>query len=93
MAKKYSKKASKKVEKAMHERKRGTLRSGRSGKKVTSRKQAIAIGLSEARQAGAKVPKRRSRRKSSSSRRKGSSRRRRSSGSRSSRKRSSKRRA
>jgi hypothetical protein len=93
MAKKYSKKASKKVEKAMHERKRGTLRSGRSGKKVTSRKQAIAIGLSEARQAGAKVPKRRSRRKSSSSRRKGSSRRRRSSGSRSSRKGSSKRRA
>jgi len=91
MARKYSKKASKKVEKAMHERKRGTLRSGRSGKKVTSRKQAIAIGLSEARQAGAKVPKRRSRRKSSS-RTKGSSRRRRSS-SRSSRKRSSKRRA
>lgn len=53
---KYSKKASKKVERAMHERKRGTLRSGRSGKKVTSRKQAIAIGLSEARKAGAKVP-------------------------------------
>ncbi|HET6542239.1 MAG TPA: DUF6496 domain-containing protein, partial [Chryseolinea sp.] len=47
----------KKVEKAMHERKRGTLRSGRSGKKVTSRKQAIAIGLSEARARGAKVPK------------------------------------
>ena len=92
MARKYSKKASKKVEKAMHERKRGTLRSGRSGKKVTSRKQAIAIGLSEARQAGAKVPKRRSRRKSSS-RRKASGRRRRSSSSRSSRKRSSKRRA
>ena len=43
----------------MHERKRGTLRSGRSGKKVTSRKQAIAIGLSEARQAGAKVPRKR----------------------------------
>ena len=57
MAKKYSKKASKKVEKVMRERKRGTLRSGRSGKKVTSRKQAIAIGLSEARRAGAKVPK------------------------------------
>jgi hypothetical protein len=56
---KYSKKASKKVERAMHERKRGTLRSGRSGKKVTSRKQAIAIGLSEARRAGAKVPGRR----------------------------------
>jgi hypothetical protein len=54
---KYSKQAQKKVEKAMHERKRGTLRSGRSGKKVTSRKQAIAIGLSEARKKGAKVPK------------------------------------
>ncbi len=54
---KYGKKASKKVEKAMRERKRGTLRSGRSGRKVTSRKQAIAIGLSEARRAGAKVPK------------------------------------
>ena len=53
---KYGKKASEKVEKAMHERKRGTLRSGRSGKKVTSRKQAIAIGLSEARRAGGKVP-------------------------------------
>jgi hypothetical protein len=52
----YGKKASEKVERAMHERKRGTLRSGRSHKKVTSRKQAIAIGLSEARQAGAKVP-------------------------------------
>ena len=59
MARKYSKKASKKVEKVMRERKRGTLRSGRSGKKVTSRKQAIAIGLSEARKAGAKVPKKR----------------------------------
>jgi len=54
---KYGKKAQKKVEKAMHERKHGTLRSGGSGKKVTSRKQAIAIGLSEAREAGAKVPK------------------------------------
>lgn len=54
---KYPKKAQDKVEKAMHERKKGTLRSGRSGKKVTSRKQAIAIGLSEAREAGAKVPK------------------------------------
>jgi len=53
----YSKKASKKVERAMHERKHGTLKSGRSGKKVTSKKQAIAIGLSEARQEGAKVPK------------------------------------
>jgi Family of unknown function (DUF6496) len=54
---KYGKKASEKVERAMHERKHGTLKSGRSGKKVTSRKQAIAIGLSEARKAGAKVPK------------------------------------
>ena len=52
----YGKKASQKVEKAMHERKRGTLKSGKSGKKVTSRKQAIAIGLSEARREGAKVP-------------------------------------
>ncbi|MCY1540097.1 hypothetical protein D9M68_757150 [compost metagenome] len=51
----YSKKAGEKVEKAMHERKEGTLKSG-SGKKVTSKKQAIAIGLSEARKAGAKVP-------------------------------------
>jgi hypothetical protein len=57
MARKYSKKASKKVAKVMRERKRGTLRSGRSGKKVTSRKQAIAIGLSEARREGAKVPR------------------------------------
>jgi hypothetical protein len=54
---KYGKKASQKVERAMHERKRGMLRSGRSGKKVKSRKQAIAIGLSEARKSGAKVPK------------------------------------
>ena len=54
---KYSKKASAKVERAMKERNAGTLKSGRSGKKVTSRKQAIAIGLSEARAAGAKVPK------------------------------------
>ena len=57
---KYSKKAGEKVEKVMHEKKKGTLRSGRSGKKVTSRKQAIAIGLSEARKAGAKVPKKKS---------------------------------
>ena len=57
---KYGKKASKKVEKAMHERKKGTLKSGRSGKKVTSKKQAIAIGLSEAREAGAKVPRKKS---------------------------------
>ena len=56
----YGKKAQSKVKRALHERKRGTLRSGRSGKKVTSRKQAIAIGLSEARRAGAKVPRRRS---------------------------------
>ncbi len=53
---KYGKKAQEKVEKVMHERKEGTLRTG-SGKKVTSKKQAIAIGLSEARKAGAKVPK------------------------------------
>jgi hypothetical protein len=54
---KYGKKAGEKVERAMHERKKGKLRSGRSGKKVTSRKQAIAIGLSEARRSGAKVPR------------------------------------
>ena len=57
MARKYSKKASAKVERAMKKRKAGTLKSGRSGKKVTSRKQAIAIGLSEARAEGKKVPK------------------------------------
>lgn len=56
----YGKKASKKVEKAMLERKEGTLKSGRSGKKVTSKKQAIAIGLSEARKAGGKVPSKKS---------------------------------
>jgi len=56
----YGKKASQKVERAMHERKRGTLKSGRSGKKVTSRKQAIAIGLSEARKSGSKVPRKKS---------------------------------
>jgi hypothetical protein len=55
----YGKKAGNKVKRAMHEMKRGTLRSGRSGKKVTSRKQAIAIGLSEARRAGGKVPRKR----------------------------------
>jgi len=54
---KYSKKAGDKVERAMHEKKAGTLKSGRSGKKVTSKKQAIAIGLSEARKEGATVPK------------------------------------
>ena len=59
MARKYGKKAQRKVRQVMRERKRGTLRSGGSGKKVTSRKQAIAIGLSEARRAGAKVPRRR----------------------------------
>ena len=71
MARKYSKKASKKVEKTMRERKRGTLRSG-SGKKVKSRKQAIAIGLSEARRSGAKVPKKKggSRKKKSGGRKK-----------------------
>jgi uncharacterized protein DUF6496 len=58
----YGKKASDKVERAMHEMKEGKLRSGKSGKKVTSRKQAVAIGLSEARRVGGKVP-----RKSSSS--------------------------
>jgi hypothetical protein len=62
---KYGKKASKKVERAMHERKKGTLKSGRSGKKVTSKKQAIAIGLSEARNEGAKVPKKSSKKRSS----------------------------
>ena len=56
---KYGKKAGDKVERAMRERKRGTLKSGSSGRRVTSRKQAIAIGLSEARDAGAKVPKKR----------------------------------
>jgi hypothetical protein len=61
---KYSKKAQDKVEKTMHERKHGTLKSG-SGKKVTSRKQAIAIGLSEARKAGAKVPKKKASKKAS----------------------------
>ena len=65
---KYGPKASKKVERVMRERKHGTLRSGRSGKKVTSRKQAIAIGLSEARDAGAKVPRKRSSKSTSSSR-------------------------
>jgi hypothetical protein len=59
---KYGRKAQRKVAKAMRERKRGTLRSGRSGKKVRSRKQAIAIGLSQARRAGARVPKKRPRR-------------------------------
>lgn len=56
----YGKKAASKVKRAMHKRKAGTLKSGRSGKKVTSRKQAIAIGLSEARKAGGKVPRKKS---------------------------------
>ena len=56
---KYGKKAQSKVKRAMHERKHGTLKSGRSGRRVTSRKQAIAIGLSEARKSGAKVPRKR----------------------------------
>jgi hypothetical protein len=60
---KYGDKASEKVEKAMHERKKGTLKSGRSGKKVKSRKQAIAIGLSQARKEGGKVPPKRSSKK------------------------------
>ena len=59
MARKYSRGASKDVERAMRKRKRGTLKSGRSGKRVTSRKQAIAIGLAEARREGKKVPRKR----------------------------------
>ena len=57
MARKYGKASGKKVKRAMHEMKRGKLKSGRSGKTVRSRKQAIAIGLSEARRSGAKVPR------------------------------------
>lgn len=67
--KKYSKAAQNKVAKALHERKEGTLKSG-SGAKVTSKKQAIAIGLSEARSAGAKVPKKKSTKKKSSAKKK-----------------------
>jgi hypothetical protein len=59
----YGKSATRKVKRAMHERKKGTLKSGRSGKTVKSRKQAIAIGLSEARRAGGKVPPKKSRKK------------------------------
>ena len=70
----YGKKAQQKVKKAMHERKRGTLKSGRSGKRVKSRKQAIAIGLSEARRAGGKVPSRKSSSRRSSSRKRTSAR-------------------
>jgi len=58
------KSGARKVERAMHEMKRGELKSGRSGKTVTSRKQAIAIGLSEARKAGAKIPKKKKKKKS-----------------------------
>ena len=60
MARKYSRKASAKVERAMKKRKAGTLKSGRSGRRVKSRKQAIAIGLSEARREGKKVPRKKS---------------------------------
>jgi hypothetical protein len=66
----YGKKAQSKVKRAMHERKAGTLRSGSSGRKVTSRKQAIAIGLSEARRAGGKVPSRPSGRRRSHAKKK-----------------------
>jgi len=65
---KYSKGARRKVKRAMHERKKGTLKSGRSGRKVKSRKQAIAIGVSDARRSGAKVPKKKSNSRRSSSR-------------------------
>ena len=76
MASRYGKKAQQKVKKVMHERKHGTLKSG-SGKKVTSRKQAIAIGLSEARKAGAKVPKKgAAKRKKGTTKRKASTRKR-----------------
>ena len=71
---KYGAKAQAKVKKAMHERKRGTLKSGSTGKTVTSRKQAIAIGLSEARRAGGKVPKRASTTKKRTSKSKSASR-------------------
>ena len=68
MARKYSKKASAKVGRAMKKRKAGTLKSGRSGRKVKRRKQAIAIGLSEARAEGKKVPKKASKKKASKKR-------------------------
>jgi hypothetical protein len=74
MARKYSRKASAKVERAMKERNAGTLRSGRSGRKVTSRKQAIAIGLSEARAAGAKVPKKTTRKRTAKKAKRGTGR-------------------
>ena len=63
--KRYGRKAAEKVEKAMHEMKRGELRSGRSGRKVTSRKQAVAIGLAQARRSGGRVPRAPRRRPSS----------------------------
>jgi hypothetical protein len=65
VARRYGKSSSRKVKRALHEMKQGTLRSGRSGAKVKSRKQAIAIGLSEARRAGAKVPRKRAKQGSS----------------------------
>jgi hypothetical protein len=68
----YGKSASKRVESAMRRRKKGTLKSGRSGRKVKSRKQAIAIGLSEARKKGAKVPRKRAGRKRSGGRKRSS---------------------
>jgi uncharacterized protein DUF6496 len=64
MARKYSKKASEEVEKAVRKQKKGTLKSGKTGKKVTSHKQAVAIGLSEARKKGAKAPKKKTSKKS-----------------------------
>ena len=78
MATRYGSKAKKKVSRAMHKRKEGTLKSGRSGKRVTSRKQAIAIGLSEARKAGGKVPRKSSSARASASRRRKTSTRRKS---------------
>jgi len=71
---KYGRKASEKVEGAMRERKKGTLKSGRSGRKVKSRKQAIAIGLSEARAEGGKVPKKKGAKKKKGGKRKGAKR-------------------
>ncbi|MEH2509381.1 hypothetical protein V1291_000735 [Nitrobacteraceae bacterium AZCC 1564] len=73
MARKYSKAASKKVARAVRKTKKGTLKSGRSGKKVKSRKQAIAIGLSEARKAGKKVPAKKAKKSSKKTSRKKSS--------------------
>jgi hypothetical protein len=70
LARKYSKKASADVERAMKKRKAGTLKSGRSGKTVKSRKQAIAIGLSEARAEGAKVPKKATKKRKAAKKRK-----------------------